>query len=116
MFGLPRDLQEGFGNAVYPYYNKPFTAGYFQDTWQVRPSLTLNLGLRYELDTQYAPLNTYKKDFGPRVSFAWDPFKDHKTVIRGGGGVFFAQKYDPITCVWCSLGNSKPHTSASCTP
>jgi hypothetical protein len=103
-FGLPQVFQQGFGNPVYPYYNRPFTAGYFQDTWQIAPTLTLNLGLRYELDTQYAPLKTYKKDFGPRVSFAWDPFKDHKTVIRGGYGIFYAQIYDQITSVDYSLG------------
>jgi hypothetical protein len=111
-FGLPQVFQQGFGNPVYPYYNRPFTAGYFQDTWQVRPSLTLNLGLRYELDTQYAPLNTYKKDFGPRVSFAWDPFKDHKTVIRGGYGIFYAQIYDQITSVDYSLGVRNANNSS----
>jgi hypothetical protein len=111
-FGLPLAFQQGFGNPVYPYYNRPFTAGYFQDTWQVRPSLTLNLGLRYELDTQYAPLNTYKKDFGPRVSFAWDPFKDHKTVIRGGYGIFYAQIYDQITSVDYSLGVRNANNSS----
>jgi hypothetical protein len=111
-FGLPQVFQQGFGNPVYPYYNRPFTAGYFQDTWQVRPSLTLNLGLRYELDTQYAPLNTYKKDFGPRISFAWDPFKDHKTVIRGGYGIFYAQIYDQITSVDYSLGVRNANNSS----
>jgi hypothetical protein len=111
-FGVPVVFQQGFGNPVYPYYNRPFTAGYFQDTWQVRPSLTLNFGLRYELDTQYAPLNTYKKDFGPRVSFAWDPFKDHKTVIRGGYGIFYAQIYDQITSVDYSLGVRNANNSS----
>jgi len=111
-FGVPVVFQQGFGNPVYPYYNRPFTAGYFQDTWQVRPSLTLNLGLRYELDTQYAPLTTYKKDFGPRVSFAWDPFKDHKTVIRGGYGIFYAQIYDQITSVDYSLGVRNANNSS----
>jgi len=111
-FGLPQVFQQGFGNPVYPYYNRPFTAGYFQDTWQIAPTLILNLGLRYELDTQYAPLHTYNKDFGPRVSFAWDPFKDHKTVIRGGYGIFYAQIYDQITSVDYSLGVRNANNSS----
>jgi hypothetical protein len=111
-FGLPLAFQQGFGNPVYPYYNRPFTAGYLQDTWQIRPNLTLNFGLRYELDTQYAPLSTYKKDFGPRVSFAWDPFKDHKTVIRGGYGIFYAPIYDQITSVDYSLGVRNANNSS----
>jgi len=111
-FGIPVVFQQGFGNPVYPYYTRPFTAGYFQDTWQIRPNLTLNLGLRYELDTQYAPLNTYKKDFGPRVSFAWDPFGDHKTVIRGGYGIFYAPIYDQITSVDYSLGVRNANNSS----
>jgi hypothetical protein len=111
-FGLPQVFQQGFGNPVYPYYTRPFTAGYFQDTWQLRPSFTVTLGLRYELDTQYAPLTTYKKDFGPRVSFAWDPFKDHKTVIRGGYGIFYAPIYDQITSVDYSLGVRNANNSS----
>jgi outer membrane receptor protein involved in Fe transport len=87
-FGLPEVFQQGFGNPTYPYYTRPLTAVYGQDSWAITPSFTLNYGLRYELDSQYAPLTTYKKDFAPRVSFAWDPFKNHKTVIRGGYGIF----------------------------
>ncbi|HKW56215.1 MAG TPA: TonB-dependent receptor [Candidatus Acidoferrum sp.] len=103
-FGLPQVFQQGFGNPVYPYYTRPFTAGYWQDSWRMTSNFTLNYGLRYELDTQYAPLGTYKKDFGPRVSFAWDPFKDHKTVVRAGYGIFYAQVYDQIPAVDLSLG------------
>jgi hypothetical protein len=103
-FGLPQVFQQGFGNPVYPYYTRPWTAVYWQDSWAIKPNFTLNYGLRYELDTQYAPLGTYKKNFGPRVSFAWDPFKDHKTVIRGGYGIFYAPIYDQIPAVDLSLG------------
>ncbi len=103
-FGLPQVFQQGFGNPVYPYYTRPFTAAFWQDAWQIRPNFTLTYGLRYELDTQYAPLSTYKKDFGPRVSFAWDPFKDHKTVVRGGYGIFYSPIYEEIPAVDLSLG------------
>jgi hypothetical protein len=103
-FGLPQVFQQGFGNPVYPYYTRPLTAAYAQDSWAIKPGFTLNYGLRYELDTQYLPLTTYKKDFAPRVSFAWDPFNDHKTVIRGGYGIFFGPVDEQIPAVDLSLG------------
>jgi hypothetical protein len=103
-FGLPQVFQQGFGNPVYPYYTRPLTSAYAQDSWTITSGFTLNYGLRYELDSQYLPLTTYKKDFAPRVSFAWDPFKDHKTVIRGGYGIFFGPVDEQIPAVDLSLG------------
>ncbi len=110
--GLPQVYQQGFGNPVYPYYTRPWTAVYWQDSWAIQSNLKLNYGLRYELDTQYAPLSTYKKNFGPRVSFAWDPFRDHKTVIRGGYGIFYAAIYDQIPAVDYSLGVRNANNSS----
>jgi hypothetical protein len=103
-FGIPEVFQQGFGNPTYPYYTRPLTALYAQDSWTITPNFTLNYGLRYELDTQFAPLTTYKKDFAPRVSFAWDPFKDHKTVVRGGYGIFYGPIDSQIPDVDLSLG------------
>jgi carboxypeptidase family protein len=90
---------------------KQWQTFYFvQDDFHVRPDLTLNLGLRYELST--VPLGFFgatdsqslgamvpgpvKKDtnnWAPRVGFAWSPrsdsglFGNGKTVIRGGWGM-----------------------------
>jgi hypothetical protein len=111
-FGLPQVYQQGFGNPTYPYYTRPLTAFYGQDSWKVTPSFTLDYGLRYELDTQFAPLTTYKKDFGPRVSFAWDPFKNHKTVVRGGYGIFYGPVDVQIPDVDLSLGVVNRNKSA----
>lgn len=85
---------------------------YAQDDYHVRPNLTLNLGLRYEIATvpkekegrlsNLANLtdalprtgNSYfenptLKNFSPRVGFSWDPFKDGKTAVRGGVGLYY---------------------------
>ncbi len=103
-FGLPQFYQQGFGNADYPAYTRPLTGLYLQDSWRITPSFTLNYGIRYEIDSQYNPLSTYYGDVAPRISFAWDPFKDHKTVIRGGYGIFYGPIDSQIPQVDLSLG------------
>jgi hypothetical protein len=60
--------------------------GFFiQDEWRVRPNLVLSYGLRYETETILKDTNNW----GPRISVAYDPFKNGKTVIRLGAGLFY---------------------------
>jgi carboxypeptidase family protein len=101
--GLPQFYQQGFGNPVYNY-PRPFTAGYFQDTWNMSSKFTLTYGLRYEVDSQYGALPTDKNNLAPRVSFAWDLGGDHKTVARAGYGVFYSPIYGQIADVVQTLG------------
>ncbi len=101
--GLPQFYQQGFGSPTYNY-PRPLTALYAQDQWKIASNFSFNIGVRYELDTQYGALTTDKNNFAPRASFAWDPFKDHKTVIRGGYGIFFSPVYGQIADVVQTLG------------
>lgn len=95
---------------VIPNANNTYFAGFFQDDWRVHRQLTLNLGLRYEVDTdvknvsrvnELNPLivpflrgtrSADKNNFGPRVGFNYST-SDGLTSVHGGYGIY----YDRVT-------------------
>ncbi|MBI3949127.1 MAG: TonB-dependent receptor [Acidobacteria bacterium] len=97
-FGFPQFYQQGFGDPTVEAA-LPFLGVFAQDSWKIRPNFTLDFGLRYELDDRRDPLPTDKDNFAPRVGFAWDPFRDGKTTIRGGYGIFYSPIYFQIDYV-----------------
>jgi len=103
---------------------------FVQDNYKLRPGLTLELGLRYEwnmtpaerydrfiifdpatvsllrvgqdIDRVYHQNN---KNFQPRVGFAWDPFNDGKTSVRGAYAIMVDQ---PMTSVVMGASANPP--------
>ena len=95
------------------YIRQSIVGAYLQDDWHFLPNLTLNLGLRYEMSTiptevngevsnlanltdpqptlgNPAFQNPTLRNFEPRVGFSWDPFRNGRTAVRGGFGMFDA--------------------------
>lgn len=137
LLGLPDSYQQGSAQNEHVRSSAFYVFG--QDSWKIRPNLTLNYGLRWELNTPLTDIGqkvqtfrpgqaskiypclqtatndcasefptgllvpgdtgvpngltqTYYKSFAPRVGVAWDPWKNGKTSIRTGWGLF----YNPI--------------------
>ena len=61
---------------------------YVQDEWSATPPLTLNLGLRYDLQL-LETIDTDTNNVSPRVGFAWTPFASRDLVVRGSAGLYF---------------------------
>jgi len=106
---------------------------FVQDDWRVTKTLTINVGLRYELQTPLhdiskiltnldfsggAPVafvggqNGYpdglvfmdKNNFAPRMGLAWAP-RDGRNVFRAGAGIFYAY---PDMNLWCNQVHNVP--------
>jgi hypothetical protein len=105
--GLPGDFIQGIGSPSDTFHNIPI--GFFwQDSWRVSPRVTLNYGVRYdvEIPPKFTPpqglalpayhllglqkgIQTDKNNVQPRIGLAWDPAGDGKTVIRASYGMFY---------------------------
>jgi hypothetical protein len=107
-------------SATRPIYVRQSLFGaYIQDDWRLRPTLMVNLGLRYEpvtvpteahntfavLTSLTSPAETPVKtfwaknqsllNFQPRIGLAWDPFRNGKTAVRAAFGI-----YDELPLSW----------------
>ncbi|HKN36741.1 MAG TPA: TonB-dependent receptor [Terriglobales bacterium] len=105
--GIPSNFIQGVGNPHDAFSNTPVGA-FLQDSWRMRSNLTLNYGVRYDVEftPTFAPLNQIAgfgqqflgiaqgipRDYNnvaPRIGLAWNPKGDGKSVFRASYGLFY---------------------------
>lgn len=79
--------QQAFGVPSL-FQSNPNIGFFAQDEWRARPDLTVNLGVRYDLQFLPDPINTDTGNIAPRIGLAYAP-GDRKTVIRASYGVYY---------------------------
>lgn len=117
--------------------NWTYVAGYIQDDWKPSARLTLNLGVRYEVQSgpytnrfdtvalralaavgSPTERHTDKNNVGPRIGFAYDVKGDAKFVLRGGYGRYYDEIFQNITLYeyWSQVNSPTFFVSASPAP
>ncbi len=81
----PSGFYQNFGAEHFIYHQQEMGA-FFQDQYKINSRFSITPGLRYDWQSFLA---TRRLGFAPRVSFAWVLDEHSKTVIRGGGGVYY---------------------------
>jgi hypothetical protein len=82
---LPSAFTQNTGDIHFVYHQQEMGA-FVQDQFKVNARFQITPGLRYDWQNFLA---TRRLGFSPRVSFAWMLSEDTKTVVRGGGGIYY---------------------------
>ena len=87
LIGNYNGYAQTFGDPAVNQRN-PNVGFYAQDEWRAGSRLTLNAGIRYDLQF-LETINTDTDNVSPRVGFVWAPAASQSLLVRGGAGVFF---------------------------
>lgn len=139
--GLPQSFAQGIGTTQTKYDLKTL-GGFLEDSWRITPKLTLNYGVRYDVEafptTGALNANTLQAEriygiregirlqdsnVAPRIGAAYDITGDGKTVVRANYGIFYDRapgnlesqslKFNADTVPLIILAGGAPCTAAS---
>jgi carboxypeptidase family protein/TonB-dependent receptor-like protein len=79
--------QQAFGEPSLLQSN-PNLGLFVQDEWRLRGNVTVNGGVRYDLQRLPSPIHLDADNLSPRIGVAWSP-GDQQTVIRASTGLYF---------------------------
>lgn len=105
--GIPTDFIQGVGNP-HDAFSNTMLGVFIQDSWRIKSNLTLNYGVRYDVEftPTFSAINSLSqaaqnslgitqgipRDFNnvaPRIGVAWDPHNNGKSVFRASYGIFY---------------------------
>jgi hypothetical protein len=123
-----RSYTQSFGQQRLAFQTQEW-AGFVQDSWHLRPGLTINAGLRYEYELLPLPqhpnaaldaifgdygatgvLPEDRNNFGPRIGVSWAPFGLQSGVLRIGYGIYYGRL--PGATIQSALVNTAQSTSS----
>jgi hypothetical protein len=131
LYEFDRDIEFDLSDpASYPFRFAWFQGGttwdysrwswglFVQDSWRIRPDLTLDLGLRYDVDGSYAAVNRFvrtdkglnavridRDNLAPRAAVAWTPFDNGgRTTLHGGVGLYYDENHQNVPTLLLNLG------------
>jgi hypothetical protein len=84
--GNPDQFRQAFGNPAvdFPVIN---LGGFAQDHWMISPRLSVDLGVRYDVERLPSGFNQDADNFSPRIGLAWS--LSSRWVLRAGYGIFY---------------------------
>jgi hypothetical protein len=118
--GRYTQFTQSFGTGYMPRHHQ-YISGFAQDTWKVSDKMTINYGLRYDVEVQ--PMSatgqrfgTDYNNFGPRFSVAYDVTGRGRTLLKFASGIYYDRIFQNITAFYTNILGYQTLVAATWTP